>query len=83
MAQHETVGMRADYYSRDGRDWNGICQRCGHSYFECRGHCTCSSCNAQRQHEVREGLLFDGDLAAGETLDTLQNELEDVARHCD
>lgn len=51
---------RSEHYT----DWDGICKRCGHSYFECRGNCTCFSCMAQRQTEVEAGLVFDED--AGE-----------------
>lgn len=48
---------RRDYY----RDWDGVCVSCGHDYFECRGNCTCLSCNAQRDNEVGRGLKFDED----------------------
>ena len=41
--------------------WDGKCSRCGHSYFKCRGNCTCLSCNAQRQGEARDGLCFEED----------------------
>ena len=41
--------------------WDGICCACGHSYFECRGICTCLSCKAQRLGEDRAGLRFDED----------------------
>jgi len=42
--------------------WDGICKRCGHDYInDCRGNCTCLSCNGQRQDEEREGLRFEED----------------------
>ena len=49
---------RKDYYAGT---WDGICKRCGHDYFECRGNCTCLACAAQRQDEIQSGLWFDED----------------------
>lgn len=58
---------RQEYYgSPDAggeQGWDGVCVRCGHSYFECRGNCTCLSCNAQRQDEEKQNLQFDEDSA--------------------
>jgi len=56
-----TVGTkgqtRAAYYAKRG--WDGICVACGHDYINnCHGDCTCLSCNAQRQDEVKDGLTF-------------------------
>lgn len=55
---------RQKYYQSeaagDEQGWNGICQTCGHNYFDnCQGTCTCLSCNAQRQGEEDQGLIFD------------------------
>lgn len=45
------------YYRKQG--WDGICTSCGHDYINnCRGNCTCLSCNAQRQDEVKQKLPF-------------------------
>jgi len=55
--------------------WDGRCVRCGQDYFTNRGNTTCLSCNAQRQGEIRDGLIFDEDLAAGETLTQCQAQL--------
>lgn len=53
---------RRTYYNTEGRRWDGLCSRCGHDYFTCRGNgCTCFGCLAQRQAEVRLGLEFDED----------------------
>ena len=49
---------RQEYYQ--GK-WDGVCVSCGHDYFQCRGNCTCLSCNAQRQGEEQEGLVFEED----------------------
>ena len=49
---------REEHYAGE---WDGVCGRCGHNYFKCRGNCTCLACNAQRQEEVGQGLFFDGD----------------------
>lgn len=49
---------RTAYYTERG--WDGICVRCGHDYINgCQGNCTCLACNAQRQSEEEEGLVFD------------------------
>ena len=63
---------RRKYYA--GK-WDGICVRCGQDYFANRGNTTCLACNAQRQGEIRDGLIFEEDLAAGENLTQLQAEL--------
>jgi len=68
----DVILTRAEHYAPQ---WDGTCVRCGHDFFECRGHCTCLACNAQRQSEVREGLIFRADLDAGETLESLRAEL--------
>jgi len=52
---------RCDYYASRQEPWDGICTRCGHSYFACRGNCTCLACNAQRQEEIAKGLVFEDD----------------------
>ena len=52
---------RSAYYARQKPPWDGICARCHQSYFENRGNTTCLACNAQRQGEYREGLLFEDD----------------------
>ena len=45
------------YYESQG--WDGICKTCGHDYInDCRGNCTCLSCNAQRQQEIELDLPF-------------------------
>jgi len=45
------------YYEAKG--WDGICKTCGHDYInDCRGNCTCLSCNAQRQKEIELDLPF-------------------------
>jgi len=64
---------RREYYAE--RKWDGRCVRCGQDYFANRGNTTCLSCNAQRQGEIRDGLIFDEDLAAGETLTQCQTQL--------
>ncbi len=51
------MNTRKQHYT----EWDGKCASCGHDYFECRGNCTCLSCNAQRQDEIREGHWFDED----------------------
>ncbi|MDI9430101.1 MAG: hypothetical protein QM570_00085 [Planctomycetota bacterium] len=56
-----TNPTRRDYYANQPEPWDGTCTRCGHSYFECRGNCTCLACNAQRQNEISKGLLFEDD----------------------
>lgn len=48
---------RKEHYT----EWDGLCVSCGHDYFTCRGNCTCLSCNAQRQDEIRQRLWFDQD----------------------
>jgi len=55
--------------------WDGRCVRCGQDYFTNRGNTTCLSCNAQRQSEIRDGLIFDEDLADGKTLTQCQSRL--------
>jgi hypothetical protein len=62
---------RKEYYT----DWDGVCVRCGQNYFLNRGNSTCLSCNLQRQGEIRDGLIFDEDIEAGETLAGLRAEL--------
>jgi hypothetical protein len=52
---------RREYYAQAKPEWDGICVRCGHSYFDCRGNCTCLSCNLQRQSEITDGLWFADD----------------------
>lgn len=58
-------GDRASFYASeeagDNQGWDGICVSCSHSYFQCRGNCTCLSCNAQRQDEIKNALWFDED----------------------
>ena len=53
---------RRDFYISGGDSgilWDGICVVCGHDYInDCRGDCTCLSCNGQRQWEESEGLEF-------------------------
>lgn len=53
-----SIVTRPEYYHSGDRSWDGICVRCHHSYFECRGNCTCLSCMAQRQSEIQGGLRF-------------------------
>jgi len=53
---------RKEHYQPSSPDgWDGICGRCGHSYFQCKGNCTCLSCNLQRQVEATAGLVFEED----------------------
>lgn len=56
---------REEFYLSDEageeQGWDGTCVTCGHSYFVCRGNCSCLSCNAQRQAELRDGRWFDED----------------------
>jgi hypothetical protein len=51
----ENKMTRTEFYAEK---WDGVCQTCGDNYFECRGNCTCLSCNAQRQDEIKDGLWF-------------------------
>ena len=63
---------RKEHY---GGEWDGVCCRCHQDYFASRGNTTRLACNAQRQGEVRDGLIFDEDIAAGETLEGLRAEM--------
>ena len=49
---------KIDGYSQEYSDtlshWDGVCDRCGHDYFQCLGNCTCLACNAERQAAERE-----------------------------
>jgi hypothetical protein len=72
---------RREYYARLG-EWDGRCFACGHDYFTCRGNCTCLSCNAQRQTEVEDGLIFpedekDEDYIYGLLLGNVREEVGD------
>jgi hypothetical protein len=59
MTRNEYYSTVEPWYSPRGF---GICRVCGHDYIgDCRGNCTCLSCNAQRQYEVRKGLVFEED----------------------
>ncbi len=49
---------RSEYYAGT---WDGICCTCGGNYFQTRGNTTCLSCNAQRQDEIAQGLVFEED----------------------
>jgi hypothetical protein len=63
--------IMAEYGNTDGcgleiisQDWDGICETCGHDWFrDCRGNCTCLSCNAYAQnlppnHQLMLGLVI-------------------------
>jgi len=69
LLEAENLKSRLGHYS----EWDGVCAQCGHSYFECRGNCTCLACNAQRQQEIESGLAFSEDVI---DLPWLRGELE-------